>query len=65
MYEGGGGVEVEDDAGIGAPYDVKHELHVESDDLACLPAEWVAQLRVRATSCPLFHHLLRPLFFLP
>jgi hypothetical protein len=45
--------QVKDD-GIGMPYNVQHELHVESDDLACLPPEWVAQLRVRLTPyCPL------------
>lgn len=36
-----------EDEAIGLPFNVHHELHVDSDELAVLPREWVETLKVR------------------
>lgn len=47
------------DARIGMPTNVQHTLHVDSDDLACLPPAWVEELKVNPPPPTLFPHTSR------
>jgi hypothetical protein len=56
------GGDQEDDPGVGTPFNVRHELHIDSEELSSLPSEWVELLRVRFISLlplPLFPVTIR------